>query len=119
MVKPLATHWNDHEWGDGLVGVRRPPRSRDDQATGPTTLCRLLAPTVWDCGDHLAPVVDPADGAEPERDHHHDPRKRLVRSPQQRGDADRDQDQGAPMVGVPALVRWVCGPSSRTDWPIF
>ena len=24
-----------------------------------------------------------------------------------------------PMVGVPALIRWVCGPSSRTDWPIF
>ena len=24
-----------------------------------------------------------------------------------------------PIVGVPALVRCVCGPSSRTDWPIF
>ena len=24
-----------------------------------------------------------------------------------------------PMVGVPALARCVCGPSSRTDWPIF
>ncbi len=24
-----------------------------------------------------------------------------------------------PMVGVPALTRWVCGPSLRTDWPIF
>ena len=24
-----------------------------------------------------------------------------------------------PMVGVPALTRWVCGPSSRTAWPIF
>ncbi len=23
------------------------------------------------------------------------------------------------MVGVPALTRWVCGPSLRTDWPIF
>ena len=24
-----------------------------------------------------------------------------------------------PIVGVPDLFRWVCGPSSRTDWPIF
>ena len=24
-----------------------------------------------------------------------------------------------PIVGVPALTRCVCGPSSRTDWPIF
>ena len=24
-----------------------------------------------------------------------------------------------PIVGVPALDRCVCGPSSRTDWPIF
>ena len=23
------------------------------------------------------------------------------------------------MVGVPALTRWVCGPSVRTDWPIL
>ena len=23
------------------------------------------------------------------------------------------------MVGVPALARCVCGPSTRTDWPIF
>ena len=23
------------------------------------------------------------------------------------------------MVGVPALMRCVCGPSSRTDWPIL
>jgi len=23
------------------------------------------------------------------------------------------------IVGVPALVRWVCGPSLRTAWPIF
>ena len=23
-----------------------------------------------------------------------------------------------PIVGVPALIRCVCGPSSRTDWPI-
>ena len=23
------------------------------------------------------------------------------------------------MVGVPALTRCVCGPSLRTDWPIF
>ena len=24
-----------------------------------------------------------------------------------------------PMVGVPDLVRWVCGPSVRTAWPIL
>ncbi len=24
-----------------------------------------------------------------------------------------------PIVGVPAFTRCVCGPSSRTDWPIF
>ena len=24
-----------------------------------------------------------------------------------------------PIVGVPAFARCVCGPSSRTDWPIF
>ena len=24
-----------------------------------------------------------------------------------------------PMVGVPALTRWVCGPSLRTAWPTF
>ena len=24
-----------------------------------------------------------------------------------------------PMVGVPAFARCVCGPSLRTDWPIF
>ena len=24
-----------------------------------------------------------------------------------------------PIVGVPALARCVCGPSSRTAWPIF
>ena len=24
-----------------------------------------------------------------------------------------------PMVGVPDLTRWVCGPSCRTAWPIF
>ena len=24
-----------------------------------------------------------------------------------------------PMVGVPFLAKWVCGPSVRTDWPTF
>ncbi|OIQ94086.1 hypothetical protein GALL_239040 [mine drainage metagenome] len=24
-----------------------------------------------------------------------------------------------PMVGVPVLIRWVCGPSWRTAWPTF
>ena len=24
-----------------------------------------------------------------------------------------------PIVGVPALIKCVCGPSSRTDWPIL
>ena len=46
--------------------------------------------------------------------------KRLVRLPQSSVVTTIDTRISAPpIVGVPALDRCVCGPSSRTDWPIF
>ena len=45
---------------------------------------------------------------------------RFVRSPQRSVvTAIETRISAPPIVGVPALGRWVCGPSSRTDWPIF
>ena len=45
---------------------------------------------------HLAVVVDPADGAEGERDEQHHPEETVRQvAPEQRGDADREQDQRA------------------------
>eukprot|EP01022_Parablepharisma_sp_SALTPOND_P026954 TRINITY_DN652_c1_g3_i1.p2 TRINITY_DN652_c1_g3~~TRINITY_DN652_c1_g3_i1.p2 ORF type:complete len:1102 (+),score=458.93 TRINITY_DN652_c1_g3_i1:51019-54324(+) len=46
--------------------------------------------------DHLAVVIDPADGAEAERDDQHDPDETVGQvGPQQRGNANADQDQHA------------------------
>ena len=46
--------------------------------------------------------------------------KRLARSPQSNVvTAIETRMSAPPMVGVPAFARCVCGPSSRTAWPIF
>ncbi len=46
--------------------------------------------------------------------------KRFVRLPHRSVVITMDTRISAPpIVGVPALARCDCGPSSRTDWPIF
>ncbi len=44
----------------------------------------------------------------------------FVRSDQSRTETATDaMIRRPPMVGVPCFVRWDCGPSSRTCWPIL
>jgi hypothetical protein len=46
--------------------------------------------------------------------------KRLVRSAHNSVETPSESRISAPpIVGVPDLARWVCGPSMRTAWPIF
>jgi len=46
--------------------------------------------------------------------------KRFCRSAQSSVAMPREiRIRAPPMVGVPALTRWVSGPSLRTAWPIF
>jgi len=46
--------------------------------------------------------------------------KRLERSAHNRVETPSEiRISAPPMVGVPDLIKCVCGPSLRTDWPIF
>jgi hypothetical protein len=71
--------------------------------------------------DDLAPVVDPAHGAEAERDEQDDPHEAVGEiAPQQRGDDDRYQDQRAAHRRRAGLRKMrLRAVASRTDWPIF
>ena len=104
---PLSTHARKQLRERGVVGRRHREREidRGDDADQrlPEEL-RARRQPLRIAGDDLAPVVDPADGAEAERDQQHDPDEAVVEiGPQQRRDGDRDEDQRAAHRRRPGL----------------